>query len=392
MNNKVPAGWGAIKLEDTSEILDSKRIPLNSDERYNMKGNIPYYGANGVVDFINDYIFEEDLILMAEDGGNFDDYQNRPIAYRITGKSWVNNHAHVLRVKQGYDFNYIFYSLEHKNLIPVIKGGTRSKLNQAELRVIPVLIPNSISEQKKIASTLNSIDKTLGKTRALIEKIKKIKQGLMHDFFELKINIAKGQGIINVELGNKEFFELATGGTPSTSIPEYWGGEIKWMSSGEVHKKRIFQVDGRITQIGYENSNARIIPVDSVLIALAGQGKTRGTVAINKVELTMNQSVAAIIPNINKIYPEYLYHYLDNKYQELRSISAGAGRAGLSLTILSKYEILISESIDRQKKIAKVLDTTDFKIQSEESYLNKLIKIKAGLIQDLLTGKVRVLV
>ena len=148
-----------------------------------MKGDIPYYGANGVVDSINNYIFEEDLILMAEDGGNFDDYETRPIAYTITGKSWVNNHAHILKVKSEYNFKFIFYSLEHKNVIQIIKGGTRSKLNQSELKEIPLLSPINFFEQEKIASILENVDNNIDKTHDIIEKYVMMKQGLMHDFF-----------------------------------------------------------------------------------------------------------------------------------------------------------------------------------------------------------------
>src|SRR5713101_1234153 len=179
--NDVPENWREMNLEDVCEILDNERIPLNSDERYVMKGSIPYYGANGIVDHINDHIFDEALILVAEDGGNFDDYEQRSIAYKITGKSWVNNHAHVLRVKKGFDFDFIFYSMEHKNIIPVIKGETRSKLNQAELRQIPLFVPKSIKEQQRIATIIRTIDRAIAKTNELIEKKKKIKQGLMQD-------------------------------------------------------------------------------------------------------------------------------------------------------------------------------------------------------------------
>src|SRR5439155_2237932 len=121
-----------------------------------------------------------------------------------------------------------------------------------------------------------------------VENYRKVEQGLMQDFFDETQSQNLGHGLLGITLGNPEYFELATGGTPPTSIPKYWGGTTKWMASGDVHKKKILDVDGRITDKGYESSNATLIPEDSVLIALAGQGKTRGTVAINKVELTTN--------------------------------------------------------------------------------------------------------
>ena len=101
-----------------------------------------------------------------------------------------------------------------------------------------------------------------------------------------------------VLLGDGRYFQLATGGTPSTDKPEYWeNGTIPWLSSGEVHKKIIRFADGRITEKGFQYSNARFYPTHSILIALAGQGKTRGTAAITEIEVTSNQSIGAVIPN-----------------------------------------------------------------------------------------------
>ena len=94
--------WSTWTIEECCDILDNKRIPVNSEEREKRIGDIPYYGANGLQGYIDDFIFDEHLILIAEDGGRFDEFTTRPIAYRISGKSWVNNHAHVLRAKTGF--------------------------------------------------------------------------------------------------------------------------------------------------------------------------------------------------------------------------------------------------------------------------------------------------
>ena len=106
----------------------------------------------------------------------------------------------------------------------------------------------------------------------------------------------------------KDKSEVKTGGTPSRTISEYWNGNIKWMSSGELNNKRIYDVVGRITENGLNSSSATMIPKDSILIGLAGQGKTRGTAAINYVELSTNQSIAAILPSeyFNSILPSCL--------------------------------------------------------------------------------------
>lgn len=186
----------------------------------------------------------------------------------------------------------------------------------------------------------------------------------------------------------EEIAKLFAGGTPSTRKLEYWGGTIRWMSSGEVNLKRIDEVDKRITKLGFNNSSAKIVPSNSILIALAGQGKTRGTVAINKIELTTNQSLAAIVPDEKYLYYEYLYYNLDNRYEELRQISVGSGRAGLNLKILKNLKVEVPPKAE-QKKIAEILSTWDKATETCEKLISAKQTCKRALMQRLLTGKKR---
>lgn len=178
------------------------------------------------------------------------------------------------------------------------------------------------------------------------------------------------------------------GGTPSTSKPEYWGGEIKWMSSGELNLKRVFDVEGRITELGLKSSSTRLIPPKCILIGLAGQGKTRGTVAMNMVELCTNQSVAAILPS-KEFNEEYLYHNLDFRYEELRQLSTGdGGRGGLNLNIINSVQIPLPP-LPEQIAIAQVLSTADATIHTTEKLIVQKELRKKWLMQQLLTGKKR---
>jgi type I restriction enzyme S subunit len=178
---EIPKEWEVKKIEDLCDILDNQRIPLNEEARRGMQGDIPYYGANGVLDFINDYIYDDKLILIAEDGGYFDEYATRPIAYMVEGKCWVNNHAHVLKVKEneGFVTEFVFYSLEHKNIIPYIKGSTRSKLNQNELRMISVGMPKLKEEQQEISSILLDVDNKNEEEKRTKQYLENLKKGLM---------------------------------------------------------------------------------------------------------------------------------------------------------------------------------------------------------------------
>lgn len=153
-----------------------------------------------------------------------------------------------------------------------------------------------------------------------------------------------------------EVCRLVTGATPSKTKKEYWeNGAIPWMSSGEVNLKRVFETENKITQLGYDNTSTTLVPVHSVVIALAGQGKTRGKVAITEIELCTNQSLCSIICS-DYIDYKFLYYYLDGKYEELRAISNGDGaRGGLSLRILTPYAVPVPP-LEVQREIVRILD------------------------------------
>lgn len=182
----------------------------------------------------------------------------------------------------------------------------------------------------------------------------------------------------------KNIGQVTVGGTPSTSVEKYWDGEIPWMSSGDVHLKRIHDVPGRISELGLRSSNATFVDPPAVAIGLAGQGKTRGTVALVLTPLCTNQSVALIQGKEGKLDIFYLFYNLEFRYQELRSRSAGGGRAGLSKGILEQLPITLP-NIGDQRTISLVLSTIDRAIEQTEAIIAKQQRIKTGLMQDLLT-------
>ncbi|WP_219723550.1 restriction endonuclease subunit S [Akkermansia muciniphila] len=198
-------------------------------------------------------------------------------------------------------------------------------------------------------------------------------------------------GVIPEDWDVKRLGDLTTsttGGTPSTNVLEYWGGSIPWMSSGDLHLKQIYNVNGRITQIGLENSSAHIIPKNCVLIGLAGQGKTRGTAAINRIPLCTNQSIGAILPK-NTFSSDYLFYVIDSMYEHLRSLSSGdGGRGGLNLNILNHIVVSLP-NFTEQKAIAEVLSDMDALIEAQKELIAKKRYIKQGTMEDLLSGRVR---
>lgn len=173
--------WEELKLEDCCNGFDNQRKPVSAAKRES--GNVPYYGANGIQDYVKDYIFDGEYVLLAEDGGNFDDFATRPIAQYISGKAWVNNHAHVIQAKENSITKYIFYTLVHKDIRKYINGTSRSKLNQADMWMIQIPVPR-LEEQQKIADFLSDFDTASGLAKQELEQWKEFKKGLLQQLFE----------------------------------------------------------------------------------------------------------------------------------------------------------------------------------------------------------------
>lgn len=154
---------------------------------------------------------------------------------------------------------------------------------------------------------------------------------------------------------------LMTGGTPSTSEPEYYeGGTVPWIVSGDIHKQEIFDCEKKITSRAVDESNVRYLPRDSVLIALNGQGKTRGTVAMLRMEgATCNQSIVSIAPNsTQELFSDYLFYYLKSQYKNIRNITGDKDRAGLNMPLIREITIPLPP-LPEQKCIAAILDKAE---------------------------------
>ena len=159
-----------------------------------MQGEIPYWGANGIVDYVNEHIFDETIVLLAEDGGYFDEFSHRPIANISYGKSWVNNHAHILKAKNNSLNEWLYYSLVHKNILAFINGGTRAKLNKSDMLLIPINLP-PIAEQTKIVGVLGNADQEISLLEKQLADLKQEKKALMQQLLT---------GKRRVKINNKE--------------------------------------------------------------------------------------------------------------------------------------------------------------------------------------------
>ncbi len=170
--------WEEKKLGECCDILDSLRKPVSKENR--ISGKYAYYGSTNIQDYIDDYLFDEPLVLLAEDAGPFDDFWNKAIAQFATGKFWVNNHAHVLRPYGNR--KYFFYALEHKDIRMYINNPSRGKLNQEDMIEIPMQIP-CLAEQQKIADCLSALDDVIEKQKATLAAWEEMKKGLLQQMF-----------------------------------------------------------------------------------------------------------------------------------------------------------------------------------------------------------------
>ncbi|MGD1957713.1 MAG: restriction endonuclease subunit S [Fulvivirga sp.] len=178
--------------------------------------------------------------------------------------------------------------------------------------------------------------------------------------------------------------EVSAGGTPSTKVPQYWNGEIPWMNSGEINLRRVRSVEGRITEEGLNNSSTRLFDQGTVFMALAGQGKTRGKVAMAEIDTCTNQSLAGIY-NLKNVSNEFLFQNLESRYAEIRKMSTGdGGRGGLNLSIINSIKLALPP-LPEQQKIAEILSTVDDKIEAIEERIKQTQELKKGLMQRLLT-------
>ncbi|NLX50681.1 MAG: hypothetical protein GXY72_01100 [Deltaproteobacteria bacterium] len=401
-------GWSSFTIEQCCDILDSKRVPVNSEDRDRHVGEIPYYGANGLQGYIDDYIFDEPLILIAEDGGCFDEFATRPIAYRVNGKSWVNNHAHVLRAKEGFYQDAIFYSLEHKDIHSFIVGGTRSKLNQSALRSIVVELPKQKAEQAKIAEILSTVDRAIEQTEALIAKQQRIKTGLMQDLLTRGID---EHGNLRTEQTHK-FKD-----SPLGRIPVEWEvkkiGDVFDIQLGKMLSQKATEGHAPFYYLGNKNvqwdqvdaSDLQMMDFDErerqkfdlkqndILVCEGGEvGRT--TIWRNEVaNCYFQKAIHRLRPIDNQYFPSLFPRFMKWATRKglLSDYTSQTSIAHLTQEKLATVPIII-QGLSEQHRLNAAADKIDDYLSSQTVLLTKLHLIKTALMQDLLTGKKRVLV
>lgn len=195
----VPLGWKVKKVKEISNCLDSNRKPIKAADRKGIAGEYRYYGAAGIIDYINDYIFDGRYILFGEDGENLIS-RKLPHAFIVEGKFWVNNHAHILEAIEGAsDLDYLCYQLEFKNYENIVYGSAQPKINKSDLNKIRVLIPEQICEQIGISNVIKQMDQIIENKKQKERTLQKLKKSLMQNLLtgKVRVDLNKIEKLIN---------------------------------------------------------------------------------------------------------------------------------------------------------------------------------------------------
>ena len=340
------------RVEECCEILDSMRILITASDR--KEGKYPYYGANGIQDYVNDYIFDDELVLLAEDGGNFGS-KEKPIAYRVSGKCWVNNHAHVLKPKEEIDVDYLCYSLMFYKVDGMINGATRKKLTQTAMKKMKIPLRN-IVEQKKIVQQLNKIIEIREKAKKELNLLDNLIQARFVELFGDAVYNDKKWETDTVKNLCKEIYG---GGTPSKAHPEYYkDGDIPWVSAKDMKTDVLKDSQIKINQLGVDNSTARLVPVNSVIMVIrSGILKHTLPVAVNKVPITVNQDLKVFIPG-ERILTRFLAVQFKMQEKDILSGVRAVTADNIEFNSLKQRRMIVPP-IDLQQKYLMFLERID---------------------------------
>ena len=360
-------GWEYKKLGDSCVIEYGTRVVQKKDG-----GTIyPVYGGGGET-FRMDKYNRENCLVVARFA------MSRTCVRYVTGKFFLNDSG--LSINAGKELlqSYLNHHILHLNddIYNLGKGAAQRNLDVNSFRNLIIPVP-PLSTQLSIVSELDKINELIRLKKEQLRDYDNLAQSIFYEMFGDPVANEKGWEVKHIG----DFGTCIAGATPSTTVEEYWiNGTIPWLSSGEVSKGRIFNTDRRITQHGYDSCSTRMIPAHTIVIAMAGQGKTRGTVGVAEIPLCTNQSICSIVTNEN-IDVDFLYYQIKFLYNELRSASNGdGGRGGLNLRLIQKFPI-ISPNYSLQVSFAKRIKTVELLKSNIQSTIADLETLLASRMQ-----------
>ena len=352
-------------IGNVNSCLDGYRKPINSSERAKRVGKVPYYGATGQVGWIDDYLTNEHLVLLGEDGAPFLDLL-KDKAYIIFGEAWVNNHAHILKSYFGEIGNvFLMHYLNMVDYKDYVKGTTRLKLTQGSMQLMPFPLP-PLSEQQRIVERIEELFAKLDEAKERLQEVADSfavrKAAILHKAFtgELTKQWRRENGVSDESWEEKKLGEVGFwlgGGTPSTSREEYWeNGNILWITSKDMKSAVIEDTLMKVNEIGVKNSSANYIEKPALLVVMRS-GILRRTfpVAMVKKPFTVNQDLKAIIPDKDDL--EFLYWMLLSNEQRILDTCMKNGTTVESINSNALKDLTFKcPTLPEQHEIVRLID------------------------------------
>jgi type I restriction enzyme S subunit len=353
--------WEKKKLGEVIKFLDGRRKPIKSSDRVKIKGEYPYYGASGIIDFVNDYIFDEEIILLGEDGENIIS-RNLPLAFKVVGKCWVNNHAHVLKPNMNYQIDFLTQLLENVSYVQYNTGTAQPKLNQEVCRGIPLSFP-CYEEQATIASFLTAVDEKLQSLKQKKTLLEQYKKGVMQKIFSQELRFKDDNGNEYADWEEKKLGDVANKKSSNISankIEDNFGDYILYGASGVLKKVDFFKEEDDYISIVKDGAGV------GRLFYCKGKSSVLGTMEI-------------IRPN-GGIDTYYLYCLLSNI--DFVKYVTGSTIPHIYFKDYSS-EICGIPCHQEQTKIANFLSAIDDKINHCQVQIEKTELWKKGLLQQM---------
>nr|WP_294659767.1 restriction endonuclease subunit S [uncultured Blautia sp.] len=370
-----------IFIEDCCEILDSMRIPITAANR--KEGKYPYYGANGIQDYVADYIFDDELVLLAEDGGNFGS-KERPIAYRVSGKCWINNHAHVLRAKAGLDIDYLCYSLMFYKVDGMVNGATRQKLTQAAMRKMKIPF-RSMEEQLRIVDKLNRIVKIKEQRQKELKLLDNLIKARFVEMFGDPVNNEKG--FVKAPMGDymtvlTDFSSNGSYKTLDNGVTMYDEPNYAWMvrttdlESGDMASIKY------IDESAYELlSKSKIFGEEIIMNKIGSAGKIY---LMPQTDMPASLGRNAFMFRYDeRINVKFLYHLLTSDYgqNEIQQYVRGAVTKTITKND-ARSVLIIVPSIELQNEFEAFVNQVDKSKVAVQKALDETQKLFNSLMQQ----------
>ena len=370
--------WEQRKLGDVVDFLDTQRKPLEGAKR--ISGPYPYYGASGIADYVDGFLFDEELILLSEDGANITD-RNYPVCFLASGKYWVNNHAHVLKIKSGNENNFVCNSLERKDYTQYNTGMAMPKLNQEVCKNIPISCP-AFKEQEKIGKYFRYLDHLIALQQCKCDEIIKQKKYMLQKMVPEIRFAGFTEDWEQRRLGDCS--DLITKGTTPSSFCE--NGNVAFVKIEALREKRVIkELCSVISEEIHEGELARsILEENDIVFAIAGTVGKCAIITGDILPANINQALA-IIRLKSSIDRDFVYFSLTSKQMEIyinQSKSVGA-QPNLSLAQMNAVEFLCPCKQEEQQKIGVYFSTLENFITLHQRKCDELKSIKKFMLKNM---------